>query len=605
MGKELSGEQFAAIRHDTGPALVMAGPGSGKTTVITERIKHLVRINGVDPGGILTITFTNAAADEMKKRTADLIPQEAPYLTFGTFHSIFFLILKHSFDLNSSNILKNETRYMILNDIIKTSGICVNDRKQLTADLVPVISRYKNTGRVKNDTELKDDELIHIMDSYRSKLDKMRLLDFDDMLLKCRELFMERKAVLSMWQDRFKYIQIDEFQDINDVQYDVIRLLSEKNGNLFAVGDDDQAIYGFRGSTPGIMKRFVSDFEGTVVYTLSANYRSSGNIVEAAKNVISYNCDRMEKDICSRNPMQGEVKILKFKDMETQIAFITEKLREESAKTCFEDMAVLLRTNNLFGIYSDRFRDSGIPFNSPVKTYGMYQNGIGKEIMDYMKFAAGDDSRAVFLNIMNRPERHIYRGALGEGKVDLDGLLDYYSDDREVYDEIRRLKADRAMMKKLKPYAAIHYLFNSVGYLDYLKGSCEGNNGDLSSKIKTAEEILNRARAYRSIDEWLKYAKEDAKKPSDNKGVNILTMHASKGLEFPVVFIPDMNEGNIPYGKAVMPAETEEERRLFYVAMTRAKRKLYLLYTEENSGKKRLPSRFLEEISAIDTIWRE
>ncbi|MBR5377010.1 MAG: ATP-dependent helicase [Lachnospiraceae bacterium] len=597
MGKELSKEQLAAIRHDTGPALVTAGPGSGKTTVITERIRYLVRERKADPGGILTITFTNAAADEMKRRSADLLPDQAPYLTFGTFHSIFFLILKHSFDLNSSNILKNETRYMILNDIIKKAAFGVNDRKQLITDLVPVISRYKNTGVIKNDTELKDDELDAVMNRYRRELDRSRLLDFDDMLIKCRELFRKRPAVLKLWQDRYRHIQIDEFQDINEVQYDVVKLLSQDTGNLFAVGDDDQAVYGFRGSTPGIMKRFFDDHPDAADYRLSVNYRSGSSIVQAASDVISHNKDRLEKNITSSGIGSGQVSVLKFSGMDEQTGFIIERIRELQAVMPCEDIAVLLRTNSTLDLYSERLKEKGIPCDTGKRMYGIYQNGIGKEIYDYMRFADGDDSRGVFLSIMNAPERNIFRGALGEGKIDLNRLLEYYRDEPEVYDAVKKLGHDRDMMKKLKPYAAIHYLYNAMGYLDHLKLRAQGNEEAWLSAKKTADGILMRARPYKSIAEWIRCAKEDAKKTSTKGGVSILTMHAAKGLEFPVVFIPDLNEGTVPYGKAVMPSEVEEERRLFYVAVTRAKQKLFLLYTEQTCGKKRLPSRFLGEIS--------
>lgn len=595
MDKRLSKEQLAAIRHDTGPALVTAGPGSGKTTVITERIRYLVRERSVDPGGILTITFTNAAAEEMKRRTGKLLPDTASYLTFGTFHSIFFLILKHSFDLDSRNILKNETRVQILNDIIKRSGCDVSDRRQLISDLIPVISKFKNTGMIKNDTELSDDELELIMESYKRKLESSRLLDFDDMLIRCRDLFLNRPGVLNSWQDRYRYIQIDEFQDINEVQYEVMRLLSQKSMNLFAVGDDDQAIYGFRGSTPGIMKRFINEFQGVRQYTLAVNHRSPECIVSAAGRLISNNSDRIFKDIEAFDGREGELLILPFKDMAEETGFIEERIKSLLPSFRYEDMAVLLRTNTTLEIYAGALRKSGIPCSTGKSAYGIYQKGVGKEIFDYMRFASGDDSRSVFLNIMNIPERHIYRGALGDGRIDMKRLLEYYRDDPDIYDAVKKLEYDRSMMKKMKPYAAIHYLFNAIGYLEYLKHRANGNVELWSSEKKTAEEILMRARPYRSITQWLSGAKEDAKNTTVDAGVKILTMHASKGLEFPVVFIPDVNEGSVPYGRAVMQPETEEERRLFYVAMTRAKEKLYLLYARENSGKKRLPSRFLTE----------
>ena len=443
MDKGLSKEQSAAIRHDTGPALVTAGPGSGKTTVITERIRYLVCERKVDPGGILTITFTNAAADEMKRRTSVLLPSQAPYLTFGTFHSIFFLILKHSLDLNSSNILKNETRYMILNDILKKAGIVTNDRKQLIADLVSAVSRYKNTGEMKNSTELSDDELTSVIDNYRHRLDQMRLLDFDDMLLKCRDLFTDRKKVLEIWQERYRYIQIDEFQDINEVQYDVIKLLAGSGRNLFAVGDDDQAVYGFRGSTPGIMKRFFDDHPDAADYRLSINYRSGRSIVQAASDVIMHNKNRLEKNISAYGSEDGQVMSVKFAGMNEQLEFIIEKIRELQSDMPFEDIALLLRTNTTIDLYSERLKECGIPCNTGKRMYGIYQSGIGKEIFDYMRFADGDDSRGVFLNIMNSPERNIYRGALEDGKTDMKRLLDYYRDDPEVYDAVKRLEHDR------------------------------------------------------------------------------------------------------------------------------------------------------------------
>ncbi len=594
MDKKISAAQEAAIRHRDGPAMVTAGPGSGKTLVIAERIRYLVDSFGVDPSLILTITFTNAAAEEMKRRAVKIMPTRAAYLTFGTFHSIFFLILKHTFNLNSGNILSNSQRYMILNDILKVRGTETGDRKQLISDLISLISNYKNTGRINSSLELADGELEEIIEMYRIRLEGMNLLDFDDMLLKCRKLFYERKDVLKIWQKRYRYIQVDEFQDINEVQYEVVRLLAGRERNLFVVGDDDQAIYGFRGSKPGIMKRFKEDHPDLSGYELSVNYRSDANIVGAASKVISFNKERLEKDIRAYKEATERIRVIKARDITGEIDAISDLLKNDPDKDACDKTAILLRTNTMTGLYAQGLRASGLFCRTGLRTYNIYKSGPGKDILDYMRFAAGDDSREVFLNIFNKPDRGIYRGALTEERVDINALLAYYRDDLAVRERIEKLFADRRMLFKLKPSLAIHYLCHAMGYMDYLKK--KAGRGDVFASYKnTADEIEAKAGRYRSINEWLKYAKDGDMGTEGDKGVNVLTMHASKGLEFDTVIIPDLNEGMIPYGRAVMPEQTEEERRLFYVALTRAKKKLILLYSDENSGKKRYPSRFLEE----------
>ncbi len=600
MDKKLSASQAEAVRHLNGPAMVTAGPGSGKTTVIAERIRNLVFSSGVDPGGILTITFTNAAAEEMKKRTALLMPDKASYLTFGTFHSIFFLILKHTYNLNSSNILKTGQRNMIINDIIKRSGFEVTDKKQLISDLAGLISRYKNTGKVFNNTEIRDEDVMYALNEYAKELEKMRLYDFDDMLLKCRDLFTKKEEVLAGWQKRYKYIQVDEFQDINEVQYEVVRLLSKKSRNLFVVGDDDQAIYGFRGSTPGIMNRFLADFPDAASYSLSVNYRSTKNIVDAATEVIAHNDNRIEKDIRSFKGCGEEVVIQRSKDIQDEIGHICNYLNSKKANIDPSQAAILLRTNSMSAIYARGLKERGIICHTGERGINIYKSGIGRDVLDYMKFALGDNSRAVFLNIMNKPDRQIYRGALDRESVDMDKLLYYYNDDRNVSEKIRKLVNDRMMLSRLRPGLALHYLFNAVGYMDYLRHMAAGNNDLFSSYKNTADDIMEGAGKFKSISEWIKAAERGDFGSAQQKGVSILTMHASKGLEFDTVIIPDVNEGMLPYSAAVMTSETEEERRLFYVALTRAKNRLCLLYAEENAGKKRFPSRFLEEMKKRD-----
>jgi len=589
--------QEAAIRHRDGPALVLAGPGSGKTYVLTHRLKFLTEECGIPPGNILVITFTRAAAEQMKERAAGLIYKKAPYMTFGTFHSVFFLILRHTFDLTSENILSSSLRHRILNEIIKKQEISTCDKEGLIADLISDISAFKNGAERETLSGLSKEEMTSVVTAYGDRLKELKLLDFDDMIIKCRELFLKHSAVLERFRDKYRYICVDEFQDVNPVQYETLCLLAGKRDNLFVVGDDDQAIYGFRGSTPGIMQTFLAEHPGVQKYELFTNYRSRSTIVEASFSLIGHNKDRLFKKIKPFDLTEGRLTIEEFKDRNEELRNIALKLSEADIGQTGLSCAILLRTNALSGFYAEGLRRLGISCRVKGRINSIYSGGIGKDIMDYMRFVCGDDSRKVFLNIMNKPERGILGICLPDETVDLDRLLILSAEDLKTCGKIKRLRTDRERMSKMKPFMAVHYLLNAVGFKDHIKMTAGRDREAYEAMLETAEEMLERAKAFGSVKEWIEESESMTEEEDrDKEGVLITTMHSSKGLEFDTVFIPDANEGVIPPSRTVLNSEEEEERRLFYVALTRAKRTLFISYINERDGRKTPPSRFLEEI---------
>ena len=596
MNQSASSSQEAAIRHRDGPALVLAGPGSGKTYVLVQRLWYLTEKCGIPPGDILMITFTNAAAAQMKERAMQLIPDKAPGITFGTFHSVFFLILKHTFNLTSENILSASLKHRILTDLIRHRDINVPDRETLISDLLSDFSARKNSSAQSNMTSLSDEEEEALFNAYNERLKELRLLDFDDMLLKCRELFLKHPEVLKIYRERFKYICVDEFQDVNSVQYETVCLLAGSRNNLFAVGDDDQSIYAFRGSTPGIMQKFLAGHEGVKKYDLFTNYRSLKAIVDAAGRLISHNSDRLEKNIEPFDMTGGSVVIKEFETKSLELQYMADYIKERLEYDDPEDFAILLRTNSQSGFYSEGLRLRGIKCRVKGKSAGIYNDGVGKDIMDYLKLAAGDRSRKVFVNVMNKPDRGILRCGLEDDRMDLDRLITYFCDEPEVRENIEKLEFDLSRISKMKPRVAVHYILNIVGYKKYIEKYSGKDTVIHDAMMAAADEMLERAGSFASINEWIEYAGEDKECP-DEEGVLILTMHSAKGLEFKHVLLPDINEGIIPGKKAFTEAEIEEERRLFYVAMTRAKSELLISYINKNNGRKIYPSRFIGEVN--------
>ncbi len=607
----LNHAQTEAVAHNKGPCMVLAGPGSGKTLTIAKRIEYLIMKHKVRPEEILVITFTKYAAWEMKNRTRSICGPSSYAVTFGTFHGIYYGILKWAYRLNQSNLLSDEEKYRILREILP--GIDwdqepeADEEKDYLQELAIEIGNVKNNCMdieeyepVKYTTE----KFRKLYRTYEETKKKYRKFEFEDMLIQCRDLFMKRPDILKKWQEKFQYILVDEFQDVNQAQYDVVRMLAAPQDNLFVVGDDDQSVYGFRGAKPGIMMEFMKDYPKARQILLDVNYRSSGYIVKGALRVIGNNKIRFEKKIEAFRKPDETVHVQEVKDPVQEAEYVLERIREYREKgVSYTEMAVLYRTNVDARAMSELMTEYQIPFVMKEHLNNIYEHFIALDMISYLRLSQGEYDRKYFLQIANRPNRYLTRESMKTGNVSYESLRRYYRDKDWMVDRIDQLEWDMKMICDKTPYAAIQYIRKRMGYDEFLKEYAAYRKISSEDLFAVLEEIWQNSKGYGTIKEWFehiesygKMLKEQNKKNGEKEGVNLMTMHAAKGLEFDTVFVIEANEGSCPYKKATTDEEIEEERRLFYVAMTRAKRKLVISYVKEKNGKDLLPSRFVSEL---------
>ena len=600
--------QREAIRHKDGPMLVLAGPGSGKTLVITERTRHLITEYGINPANILVITFTRAAATEMKERFLRLMGGKSSAVTFGTFHAVFFMILKHAYHYQAENIIREEQRVSCMREIIKRHRLEYEDESEFIAALLGEIGLVKNSGISLDhyySTNCGEEVFRRVYSEYHEYLYAHHLIDFEDMLLYTWELFKERKDILAAWQKKYPYILIDEFQDINQIQFEVVRLLAGEQRNLFVVGDDDQSIYRFRGAKPEIMLRFEREIPGTKTVLLDTNYRSQANIVEDALNLIGHNKERFQKRIRAALPAETGVEYAVFEDQRKENLRIFRDICDavERGKS-YRDFAVLFRTNTQPRLLMEQMMEYNIPFRTRDRIPNLYEHWIARDIFAYIRIAQGSRERRDFLQIMNRPKRYLGRECLDSEVISWEELLTWYDDKPWVCERIEKLEKDLKMCGHLSPSGALHYIRNIIGYEEYLKEYADYKGRKPEDFFGILDELKELASGFKTLEEWenhiasiraelLKQAKE---REMSSDGVILSTMHSSKGLEYRIVFIIDANEGITPHKRVLFEEDMEEERRLFYVAMTRAKELLYIFSVRKLYGKKAEQSRFVEEL---------
>lgn len=594
--------------------MVLAGPGSGKTTVITNRVKYLVQERGVEPGSILVITFTKAAATEMKQRFTSLMEGRRLPVSFGTFHAVFFSILKHAYRYDAGNIVREEQRVRIVRELIDQHHVDVEDEAEFTRSILSEISMVK--GEMMNlehyySKNCSEEIFKKLYQGYEDALLNKGLLDFDDMLVMCYELFVQRKDILAAWQQKYRFILIDEFQDINRVQYEIVKMLAKPEDNLFIVGDDDQSIYRFRGAKPEIMLGFTKDYPQAKQTLLGINYRSTATIVDAAGRLIVHNKTRYPKEI---HAVQGEgrpVATTVWPDAQAETRGIVEELLDYTKMGYhMSDIAVLYRTNMEPRLLMERLMEYNIPFQMRDELPNLYDHWITQDILAYIRIA-GDESakhrqarRAEVLRIINRPKRYVNREALEGQVISWDAVKSWYQDKAWMVERIEQLEYDLAMIGKLAPVAAVNYIRKAVGYDDYLREYAEYRRMKPEELLEMADQLQESAAGYKTMDAWFTHMKEygdqlkqqaQNRKERDLDCVSLMTMHSAKGLEFPVVYILDANERVTPHHRAVLDTDLEEERRMFYVAMTRAKERLHVCYTKERYGKVQDRSRFIDE----------
>jgi DNA helicase-2/ATP-dependent DNA helicase PcrA len=599
--------QQQAIRHKDGPMLVLAGPGSGKTAVITQRTKQLIEYENIDPSNILVITFTRAAAQEMKQRFLALTGEERTKVTFGTFHAIFFMVLKLAYHFDSGNIISEEQRYQFMREILSYHHLEYRDEGEFIGDVLTEISRVKNEQIPLEhfySSSCGEEVFRKIYREYDERLKRNRLIDFDDMLTYTYDLFSQRKDILSAWQKKYRYILIDEFQDINLIQWKIMCMLAAPENNLFVVGDDDQSIYHFRGARPEIMLNFTKDYPKAETVLLNVNYRCSKNILRTAMEVIGCNTRRFKKQLDTPNEEGMPVTCKEFDNPREEYMCVVAALKKRMERG--EDLlntAILLRTNQESEGLINVLMEYQVPFTMKEQLPNLFRHWICRALLAYLEMAAGDRSRKNFLEIMNRPNRYISREALNSSQINFNELREYYKDKDWMCDRITTLETHLRILGTLSPFAAINFIRKGMGFEEYLREYAQYRKIKPEELLETLDRIHESAKGMKTLAKWQAYIEEytkrlneQARKQQDKKeGVTISTLHAVKGLEYDIVYILNVNEGSIPYRKAVLAEAVEEERRLFYVGMTRAKKKLVLAYVKRQYEKEREPSRFLEE----------
>lgn len=608
---EPSPAQKEAIEHVSGPVQVLAGPGSGKTYLIIRRICHLICHHGISSDKILVITFTKAAALEMKERFFRLTEGRYPNVNFGTFHAVYFRILKSGKGMENCQLISAKEKRAYLKHSLAVCGIEDIDAEE-EEKLFQRISRAKSSNATESEQEAgsnvgQDDfsgignetlkkQFPAVFAEYCRLMKENGKLDFDDMILLCHRLLSKNKDMLSYWQSRFSHILADEFQDVSLLQYRILQQLAAPERHLFVVGDDDQSIYGFRGAGPDIMRQFLQDYPDAKLIFLDRNYRCGEKIVQAASLLISDNKNRFTKNLKANKPGGESVKLKCFADWERETDYLLQELKDMSYKELGET-AIICRTNVQTLRLSGLLTKNGLPFKLYGKMDNLLEHPVAKDILSYLQFA--EDSfgkqqaggkRSDFLRIINRPCRYIRREAAGNSIVWKQNLLEYYGEIPYMQKKIEIFFAGLNRIAFLRPYLAADYVRNAMGYNSYLEGKREGDG----TWMEVADKVQEMMRGFSSLKEWKEYCRSytgQLNKAADKaEGVSLITMHSAKGLEYKTVFIPDVNRKLIPHNKARNAEQIEEERRLLYVAMTRAKERLEILCSGQ-------PSYFLDQLS--------
>lgn len=603
--------QIQAISHMDGPAMVLAGPGSGKTTVITHRIKNLIEKAEVRPENILVVTFTKAAAISMQKRFSTLMNGgKGQLVTFGTFHSVFYKILRKSRRYEATEILSERQKTDYIREIIGRHGISSNDISELSQNIINDIGNIK--GNMLNAQEYepsccKKEDFIKVYNAYNLELKKDGNMDFDDILRECYLLLCENHTILEQWRELYKYILIDEFQDINRIQMNIIELLASPLNNIFVVGDDDQSIYGFRGARPEIMIEFKDYYPEAELIVLDVNYRSTQSIINVAGRVIENNKTRLDKCAHANNDKDFQPDIRKFRNQVEELKFVVSKIKEyENQGISLSEMAILVRNNSQIQEISSFLKNRKIEAESGKHRSNIYNGMVAKDILSYVRGALKFDGTYFnedLIYVLNKPQRYISRQVVLSVNMNISAVRRIYSKNN-----IDSFLFHIEMIRKLPPQAALSYIRKGAGYEEYLRLYAIENNIPMSGLLKQLEQLVQECSKFNTLEQWINsidsaqnsegqnFGKKSSGEGGTNNRINIMTMHGSKGLEFKAVFIVDANQGIIPTSKALRERDFEEERRLFYVAITRAIDYLNVYAVEERLGCPIEVSMFVEEM---------
>lgn len=588
---EFGQEQLQAIRHKRGPMLVLAGAGSGKTTIIVHRIRHLIMMCKVRPENILVLTFTKSAAMEMEDRFHQLTGMKG--VKFGTFHSVFLEILIRNTSYTYRSIIDLKTQKELIQAAAIESNYRLGEDEESTDDTIQKILngiQYLKSGGNADQVEYQNipmDVVKYCFNYYQQYLINNRLIDFNDMLFLTAKLFKTNPNLLEMYHDKYRYILVDEFQDTSPIQEEILELLAKPRNNIFCVGDDDQSIYAFRGAKPAVMFDFAKKYRNCKIVQLPYNYRCTNQIVMAANRLISYNQKRFPKEVHGlRNG--NDVNIHSFHTLQAEYAFVKERIMTHCARgDRYEDHACLFRTRKEIEDFALYLSVKNIPFFSTESIRNIFDHFIAYDFLSYMECAEGNYNN-MFL-IINRPKRYIEKRHIKK-VMDLNLLKKTYISKDYILEKLEDLEYDLAMLKNMSlPVEMFDYFFMKIGYKNYLRDYAAYRNmsqDELEDLYNVAESIRNFASQYQSKQEFFhainQYKRSLNSKKEGKKGKVVLsTIHSAKGLEYKNVFVFNVNEENLPIKKKGIDTDIEEERRIMYVAITRAKDNLYVLSLED------------------------
>ena len=607
--RELNKKQKESAEHFKGPMLVVAGPGSGKTTVIISRIINLGEKLEVDPKSILAVTFSRAAANEMKKRLRDA-SRGRINISFGTFHSVFFRLLRENGICGRQNVMSGEEEWAFMLRLLRELELEASDEDEFISDFLNEYSLMRSSmiplSRFQPD-KIEKPLFTRIVRRYEKIKELNGKIDFGDMETQALALLSNDSRVLEGFRQKNKYILIDEFQDISAIQYEITKLAAHPLNNVFAVGDEDQSIYMFRGSSPEFMLSFEKDFPGARRVALEYNYRSADSVIRLSESIIAENKIRFGKSIVGTGKKGPRPTFFTAGDSGEEALMIVKAVKSlHESGAALDGIAVAYRKNIQGAPFVRAFKDAGINFRIRDGMKDIYSHFVSKDIMSYMRLALDGSDNAAFLSIINKPRRYISKDiterlkSLNGAYMDIINTLPHVSGWQAEH--IDTLRTDLVRIRNRKPYEAVKYIRNVCGYNDYIKEYARFARRDESLFMLIADELLETAKGQENFAGFFSYI-DELKKSADEKhededAVTLTTLHGAKGLEFDTVFLPGLNEGVLPHEKSVSERETEEERRLFYVGATRARKRVFISWVKfGRGGREAAASRF---ISGLD-----
>lgn len=602
-----SKSQREAVEFGAGPMMVLAGPGSGKTFVITHRVCHLIEKQNIRPENILVVTFSKAAAVEMRERFIKLMPdKQGERVTWGTFHSVYFHLLRTAYGYRGDQVITDAERYDVIRELMKKNQMESEDVVGLGTEILSEIAIVKQERM----------DILHyyahscpadlfrqIFVDYEKSISERKKIDFEDMLVMTYELLSQREDIRRACENRYQYILVDEFQDINRMQYEIIQLIAGERANLTIVGDDDQSIYRFRGAKPEIMLGFAKDYPKVKKVLLDINFRSTTQIIEAAGKLIAHNKERFEKQITAARGNGRPVDVIRFKNVYQEVKSIIDDITDYvKAGHSLDDIAILYRTNLQPRLMTEMLMQYNIPFVMKDNIPNLYDHWIAKDIKSYLRLSIGMAKRGDLLRICNRPNRYIKREALQFSDGQIRDLFKYYEDKPYMIERIAQLKTNLRAIQNMRPGMAVRFIRKGIGYDEFLEEYAQYHGIEEDELFDILGELEQSADRSETILDWFSHMEEykeklaQTKKQEEKIGVRLMTFHSSKGLEYKIVYMIDCNQGITPHRKAKAIEDMEEERRMFYVAMTRAKDRLYVYSADSSFHKKAELSDFVKEI---------